>query len=85
MTTHAFSALGKTPRADLHPASLVYRSRPMDGISEISFDLTTGFSVMRRKRKPLTGLALLDDVDLEDCGTEELEGVAGLFEGPGIP
>lgn len=57
----------------------------MDGISESSFDLTTGFSVMRRKRKPLTGLALLDDIDFEDCGTEELEGVAGLSEGPGIP
>ena len=85
MTTHAFSALGITPRAVLHPANLAYRSRPMDGISESSHDLTTGFSVIRRERKPWTGLALLDDIDFEDCGTEELESVAGLSEEPEIP
>lgn len=85
MTAHAFSALGITPRIDLIPASLAYRSRPMDGISETSFDLSTGFSVIRRKRKPLTGLPLLDDIDFEVCGKEELERVAGLSEGSEIP
>lgn len=57
----------------------------MEGISDTSSDLTTGFSVIKRKRKPFTGLSLLDDIDFVDCGAEELQRVAGISEGPGIP
>lgn len=77
MMTHALSDLGKTPRADLVYKSPLYRSRPEDGISEIASDLTTGFWVIMRERKPFTGLALLEDFDVEDRVVEE---VAGLSE-----
>lgn len=84
MSTHTFSALDITLRADLHPASLVYRSRLMDRISDTSSDLTTGSLVMRKKRELLTGLAPLDDISFENGGAGILKGVARSSEEPGI-
>lgn len=60
------NAPGKTPRADLHLESSLYRSRPEEGISDILSEYSTRSSVIPREPRLLIGLIDRDLLEVED-------------------